>query len=97
MDYSECTDYPFILQVKIEGFELRRRQHALVYEGSPGKAWEVNGFASRAVLAGALGAQFVLGTLADHVRPALQFHSGGAADERLTQGRHGVASQGAER
>ena len=97
MHYPECADHPFVLQVKVEGFELRRGQHALVDEGSSGKAWEVDGFASRAVLTGALGAQFVLGTLADHVRPALQFHSGGAADEWLTEGRHRIAGQGAER
>ena len=84
VENRECTMpsalvEPIVLQVKVERLELRRGQHALVDEGLTGKAWEVNGFAAGAVLAGALGAELVLGTLAHDVRAALQVHAGGAA------------------
>ena len=88
---------PVVLQVEVEGLELRGGQHALVDEGLTGKAWEIDGFASGAVLAGALGAQFVLGALPDHVGLALQVHTGGAADEHLAEGGHRVAGQGTQR
>jgi hypothetical protein len=39
----------------------------------------------------------VLGALADHVGPPLELHARGAADEQLTEGRHGVARQRAQR
>ena len=88
---------PVVLQVEVERLELRGGQHALVDEGLTGKAWEVDGFAAGAVLARTLGAQLVLGALADHVGAALEFHPGCAADEQLSEGRHGVAGQRTQR
>ena len=88
---------PVVLQVEVERLELRRGQHALVDERLTGKAWEIDGFTARTVLARTLGAQLVLGTLADHVGAALEFHPGCAADEQLAEGRHGVAGQGTQR
>ena len=77
--------------------QLRRGQHALVDERLAGKAREVDGFATRAVLAGALGAELVLGPLAHHVGTALEVHAGRQpADEHLAERRHRVAGQRAE-
>ena len=94
---AQRTGDPLVLQIEVESLELRGGEHALVDEGFPGKAGEVDGFATGAVLAGALGAQLVLGALADHIRPALQLHIRGAANEQLTQGGHGVTGQCAQR
>ena len=88
---------PFVLQIKIEGFQLRGGQHPLVDEGPPREAREIHGLAARPVLAGAFGTQFVFGPLAHHVGATLQIHSGGTADERLPEGGHGVAGQRTER
>ena len=93
MHDPERTGDALILQVKVEGLELRRGEHALEDEGSAGKAWEINGFAARSVLAGTLGSQLVLSAFAHHIRSPLQFDAGGAADERLTEGGHGVTGQ----
>ena len=97
MHDAQRAGQPIVLQVKVERLELRRGQHALVDEGLTGKAWEVNGFASRAVLARALGAELVLGALAHHVGAPLQVHAGGPGDEDLPEGRHRVARQRTER
>ena len=104
---AERAGQPLVLQVEVERLQLRRGQHALVDEGLTGKAWEVDGFTSWTVLARALGAEFVFGALAHHVRAALQVHDGRApvlpvaslapADEHLPEGRHRVARQRAER
>ena len=94
---AQRAGQPIVLQVEVEGLELRRGQHALVDEGLTGKAWEVDGFAAGAVLARALGAELVLGALAHHVGAALQVHARGAGDEHLPEGRHRVARQRAER
>ena len=75
MHDAQRAGQPIVLQVKVERLELRRGQHALVDERLTGKAWEVDGFATGAVLAGALGAELVLGTLAHHVRAALEIHA----------------------
>ena len=88
---------PLILQIQVERLELRGGQHSLVDEGAAGKAWEIDGFATRAVLARALGAQLVLGALADHVGPPLELQARGAADEQLAEGRHRVTRQRAQR
>ena len=97
MHHAERAFQPVVLKVEVERLELRGSQHALVDERLPGKAWEIDGFATGAVLAGALGAQLVLGSLADHVGLALQVHARGSADEHLAEGRHGVAGQRAQR
>ena len=97
MHDAQRTGQPLVLQVKVEHLELRRGQHALVDHGLTGKAWEIDGFAPGAVLAGPLGAEFVLGTLADDVGAALQLHAFGAGDEQLAEGRHRVAGQRAQR
>ena len=94
---AQRAGQPIVLQVKVKRLELRGGQHALVDEGLTGKAWEVNGFAARAVLAGTLGAEFMLGPLAHHIRAALEIHAGSAGDEHLTEGRHRVAGQGTQR
>ena len=75
MHDAQRAGQPIVLQVEVERLELRRGQHALVDEGLTGKAWEVDGFAAGAVLAGALGAELVLGALAHHVRAALEIHA----------------------
>ena len=93
---AQRAGQPLVLQVQVERLELRGGEHALVDERLTGKAWEVDGFAAGAVLARALGAQLVLGTLAHHVGAPLQVHAGGAADEHLTEGRHRVAGERAE-
>ena len=95
---AQRAGQPIVLQVQVERLELRGGQHALVDERLAGQAWEVDGFAAGAILARALGAEFVLGALADHVgsgapgpcrrRPA---------DEQLPEGRHRVARQRAQR
>ena len=97
MHNAQRAGDPFVLQIQVEGFQLRGGQHPLVDEGPPRKAREVHGLAARPVLAGPLGTKFMLGALADHIRPALQFHSGGTTDERLPESRHGVAGQRTER
>jgi hypothetical protein len=94
---AQRAGQPVVLQVEVERLELRRGQHALVDERLTGKAWEVDGFATGAVLAGALGAEFVLGAFANHIRATLQLHPRGACDEHLPKGWHGVAGQGTER
>ena len=53
---AQRTGYPLVLQVEVEGLELRGGEHALVDEGAAGKAWEIHGLATGAVLAGPLGA-----------------------------------------
>src|SRR5690606_41298783 len=80
-----------------DALPIWRGQHALVDEGLTGKAWEVDGFPARTVLARALGAEFVLGTLAHHVGAPLQVHSRCPTEEQLPERRHGVAGQGAQR
>ena len=107
MHDAQRAGQPLILQIQVEGLQLRGGQHALVNEGLTGKAWEVNGFAARAVLTGTLGAEFVFGALAHHIRAALQLHARSApvltvaslapADEHLAERRHRVAGQCAER
>ena len=97
MHDAQRAGEPFVLQIKIERFQLRGGQHALVDEGPPREAREVDGLAARTVLTGAFGAQFVFGPLAHHIRPTLQIHSGGAADERLPEGGHGVAGESTQR
>ena len=62
---AQRAGQPVVLQVEVERLELRSGQHALVDERLTGKAWEVDGFTARAVLARALGAELVLGALAD--------------------------------
>src|ERR1700731_1317376 len=58
VENRECTiPTALVLQVQIEGLELRRGQHALVDHGLAGKAWEVDGFTAGTVLARALGAE----------------------------------------
>ena len=94
---SQCAGDPLVLQVEVEGLELRGGEHPLVDEGLAGKAWKIDGFASRAVLAGTLGSQLMLGALSDHERTAFQLHVGGAADEHLAEGGHGVAGQCTQR
>ena len=86
-----------VLQIQVEGLQLRGGQHALVNQGLAGKAGEVDGLAAGAVLSRPLGSQFVLGALADHIGLALELHPGGATDEQLAEGRHGVARQRAQR
>ncbi len=97
MHDAERAGEPAVLQVKVKRLQLRRGQHALVDERLAGKAWEIDGFATGSVLAGSLGAQLVLGTLAHDVRAALQIQAGRARDEQLPERRHRVAGQGAER
>ena len=88
---------PLILQIQVERLELRSGQHALEDEGLPRQAGEVHGLAARAVLAGPLGAELVLGTLAHHIGAALQLHPARAGQEDLTERRHRVARQRAQR
>ena len=97
MHDAQCAGQPIVLQVKVKRLELRGGQHALVDERLAGKAWEVNGFAARPVLARAFGAQFVLGALADHVAAALQRHVRRPGQEHLPEGGHCVAGQRAQR
>ena len=97
MHDAQSAGEPIVLQVEVERLQLRRGQHALVDEGLAGKAWEVDGFASGAVLARALGAQLVLGALAHHVGAPLQVHARGACEEDLAERRHRVARQRTER
>ncbi len=95
---TQRAGQPLILKIQVERPQLGRGEHALVDQGLAGKTWEVHGLTAGAVLpGGALGAQFVLGALADHEGAPFQVHAGGAADEHLAQRRHGVAGQGAQR
>ncbi len=96
MHDAQRAGEPIVLQIQVERLELRRGQHALVDEGLAGKAWEIDRFAAGAVLARALGAEFVLGALAHDVGAALQVHPRGAGDEQLPERRHRIAGQGAE-
>ncbi len=96
MDDAERAGQPVVLQVEVEGLELRGGEHALVDERLAGQAREVDGLPTGAVLARALGAQLVLGALAHHEAAALELHTAGAADEHLAEGRHGVAGERAE-
>ena len=97
MHDTQCAGQAVVLQVEVERPQLRCRQHPLVHEGLTGKAWEVDGFAARAVLTGPFGAELVFSTFAHHVGAAFQIHAGGAGDEHLTEGRHRVAGQRPER
>ena len=75
MHDAQRAGQPLVLQVEVERLELRRGQHALVDERLTGKAWEVDGFAAGAVLAGPLGAELVLGALAHDVGATLEIHA----------------------
>ena len=92
--------HPVVLQVQVERPQLRGGEHALVDEGLPGQAGEVDGLAADRALAGALLAELVLDPLAHHVGAALQSHpgellgaAGGRGDEQLQEGRHRIARE----
>ena len=97
VNHAQRALHPLVLQVQVEGLQLRGGQHALIDQSSTGKAWEIDGFTARAVLPGALGAQLVLGAFAHHVGLALEVDPRGAADEELAEGRHRVAGQRTQR
>ena len=97
MHDTQRAGQPIVLQVKVKRLELRGGQHALVNQRLARQAWEVNRFATRPVLARAFGAEFVLGTLANHVGAALQRHTGCPRHEYLPEGRHRVAGQRTQR
>ena len=101
VDQAQCALDTIVLQVEVETLELRGGEHALVDERLAGQAGEVHGLATRATLAGAFGAEFVLGALTHHVCTTLEIHAGVlvtlGADEDLTERRHRVARQCAQR